>query len=81
MENSENKVIEIIKRAVNIPKETNLNLETPINNLQINSLNFLKIIVDIEEEYDIEFDDEELNFEEFNTIKAFVEHIKEKVGE
>lgn len=81
MNNIENRVIEIIKNAVNISDETTIISNTLINTLKINSLNFLKIIVDIEEEYDIEFDDEELNFDGFSTIKALVEHIDKKRNE
>lgn len=45
----------------------------------IDSLNIMKVILGIEEKYDIVFDDEELNIENFITINAICHTVEEKL--
>ncbi len=78
MNNLEERIIKIFRKAVNISEDVVLTSDTMINTLEVNSLNFLKIIVEIEEEFAIEFEDEELNFYTFNSIKDIVELVKNK---
>lgn len=73
-----NNVISIIKETISIDEGVDISSNTEISSLGINSLNFLKIIVEIEEAYDIEFDDNELNFDYFNTIESVVKLIDSK---
>lgn len=75
----EERLAEIIRKAVNLSDDVALDENTDLDQIDINSLNFLKIIVDIEDEFDIEFDDEELNFELFGTIHSIIEKIDEKI--
>lgn len=77
----EERLAEIIRKAVNLSDDVALDENTDLAQIDINSLNFLKIIVDIEDEFDIEFDDEELNFELFGTIHSIIEKIDEKIEE
>lgn len=55
----------------------NLDMEADIGELGINSLMFIKIIVAIEEEFDIEFDDDELDSSNLNTFHDFVDYVEE----
>lgn len=80
MNNIEKKIIEIFRVAINISKDINITPDVFINTLEVNSLNFLKIIVEIEDSFDIEFDDEELNFNRFNSIKDIAELVKKKIN-
>lgn len=52
-------------------------LESDFRTLNINSLNFIKIIVALEEEFDIEFDDNQINFELFGKVSNIVSLIEE----
>lgn len=45
----------------------------------IDSLNIMKVILGIEEKYDIVFDDEELNIENFITINAICHTVEGKL--
>lgn len=47
----------------------------------INSLNFLKVIVAIEDEFEIEFDDSELDASKFNSLDELSEFIETKIAE
>lgn len=46
----------------------------------IDSLNIMKVILGIEEKYDVVYDDEELNIENFMTISAICHTVEEKLG-
>jgi acyl carrier protein len=50
-----------------------------INDLQINSANLIDVILDIEDKYDIEFDNESMN--KMSNVKAALAIIKTKVAE
>lgn len=50
-----------------------------INDLKINSANLVDIILDIEDEYDIEIDNESM--EKMLTVKAALEVVKDKMKE
>lgn len=58
----------------------NLNEETDfINDLKINSANLVDVILDIEDKYDIELDNESMD--KMLNVKAALEVIKSKVSE
>lgn len=46
----------------------------------LDSLNFVKLIVDLEEEYGVTIEDEELLIENFNSVKDIVKYLREKCG-
>lgn len=46
-----------------------------------NSIDFIKIIVGVETKFDIEFEDEDLQLERFQTINDIIEYIQQKVNE
>lgn len=50
-----------------------------ISMLQINSLIFMKIIIDIEDKYEIEFDFDKLDINNFRTINNLYKYIVEKI--
>ena len=49
------------------------------HSLGIDSLTFIKKIVEIENEFDIEFSDEELNYDMFNTFAELCKIIESKI--
>ncbi|MFC1744580.1 acyl carrier protein [Candidatus Riflebacteria bacterium] len=71
----EKKVIEIIRKVAKIEAEKEIkNSDDLFGDLGIDSLRGLKIMAEIEEEFDITIPDDRLS--EMNTIKKIVETIK-----
>ncbi|MFA3905740.1 acyl carrier protein [Fusobacterium nucleatum] len=71
---------EIIQKVTEIiQKESELEVVIKINddlaNLGINSLNFIRMIVRLEEAFNIEFPDEALEYDKFNTILEIATYI------
>lgn len=76
----EAKVRELIKEVVEltVPIEE-VGIEDDLMNLGMNSINSIKVIVAIEGEFGFEFDDEDLNFENFRNIRKLVSYIESRV--
>lgn len=74
--NIEQVVRELLKKHIksNIDFEEISSSES-LENAGMNSIDFIKVVADIEMEYEIIFPDEELNFENFNTIDNIVKFI------
>jgi acyl carrier protein len=74
--------VEILKD--NIPMlegSTEKILKQDLKSLQVNSLNFIKIVVTIEDAFDIEFEDSQFNQEFFGKIENIVDIITKKLDE
>ncbi|MCX8130467.1 MAG: acyl carrier protein [Clostridia bacterium] len=72
----ESKLVSIIKQNVSF-----INDIDPANKLQdlgINSITFIKIVVAIEAEFGFEFNDDELNYDKFNSLSDVVKYIDER---
>ena len=76
----EARVRELIKEVVEltVPIEE-VGIEDDLMNLGMDSINSIKVIVAIEEEFGFEFDDEDLNFENFRNIRKLVSYIESRV--
>lgn len=74
LQSIEVRIKEIIKsRLKDQEKINNVNSETPLLSLGIDSILALSILVEIEEEFDIEINDEDLNMDRIRTIRSFAE--------
>lgn len=72
MENVADKIRKIITKHVDI---TNVKEDTPLSELDIDSLDLVEAMMEIEEEFNIEFDNDEiLNLKCFNDIVSVVEN-------
>ncbi len=72
MENVADKIRKIITKHVDI---TNAKEDTPLSELDIDSLDLVEAMMEIEEEFNIEFDNDEiLNLKCFNDIVSVVEN-------
>lgn len=65
---------DMVSRNTGIDSEA-LTGDTPIKSLQLNSISFIRIIVEIEEKYDIEFEDDMLNPENIIYISDICDYI------
>lgn len=55
--------------------------DTDLYERGLNSLNSIEFLVDIEDEFDITFEEDELQIQNVKTIKSFVEVINAKIKE
>jgi acyl carrier protein len=77
----EKTIKEIIKKSVNA--EISMDKIRPnddLGNLGMTSRNFLKVVVEIENEWEFEFDDEFLNYDKLRTLKDISAYIKTKIN-
>ncbi|MMZ59832.1 acyl carrier protein [compost metagenome] len=82
MDSIKERLIKVLQEN-NVVKESSIGAlhEFGLASLEINSLTFVKIIVLIEDEFDISFDDRELNFQLFQSIDEIVAMIDKKLKE
>lgn len=71
------KIIQNELSSSNIIIELNDNLD----DLGVNSVEFIKIVVSIESAFDFEFDDEMLLITKFPTVRSMVEYVESKVNQ
>ena len=69
--------MKIIK--VNTECDEDISENSLLSQLAIDSLTFIKIVIEIEGEFDIEFEDEKLQFSEFPTVRALVDYVKKRL--
>lgn len=60
--------------------EPELTEETLLAEISLDSLGFVRLVVRLEAEFGIEFDDEELNFYEWNSVRDILVEVEEKMG-
>ena len=76
----EEKVAKILERNSKIKEIDKKDLDKfTFYDLGVNSLNFIKIIVELEEEFDIEFEDDQINYGLLSNISELVKLIKAKL--
>lgn len=51
----------------------------PLNDFGIDSLTFIKIIVEIETEFDFEFEDEDLDVNKYSSLQSLVSYVVSKL--
>ena len=75
------KVFEVIaatlSESLEIPMER-VKIDEPLSELDLDSINFVKLVIALETEFDFEFDDNKLLISEFPTVLSLVEYIEEK---
>lgn len=67
-------VIQIIASVIDLP-ETEILPDMTFTALQIDSILFIKIVVECESAFQIEFEDEVLIVDYFKTLQAFIDYI------
>lgn len=58
-----------------------IGVEDELINYGVSSIVFIKMVIQIEEEFEIEFDDDDLDNVKFSTIKDYVDFVKMKTKE
>lgn len=72
------RIIEIIKN--NTESKSEISEDSLLSELEITSLDFVRIIVEIENNFDFEFDDDKLHFSEFSTVGSLVNYVNGRIG-
>lgn len=60
---------------------TNINDGIEFSGLFVNSITFVMLILNIEDEYEIEFDDDDLDINKYHSLDDLAEYIYTKVNE
>ena len=76
------KVFEVIaatlSESLEIPAES-VRIDEPLSEINLDSINFVKLVIALETEFDFEFDDDKLLISEFPTVSSLVDYVEEKV--
>jgi Acyl carrier protein len=76
MVNCEEKVVEVLKRITQLEKVT---MESSLtNDLLIDSLSFIRVIVELEKDFHFKFDNEDMIIEMFPKVMDLAQYIKLK---
>lgn len=75
MNNIIEKINELVKGIVGEEKKQ-LTSDTPFNEIGLDSLEYMNFIIKVEDAFDIEFEDEDLLFDNYEKVSDFVEKIK-----
>jgi len=59
--------------------KNNFNEDSALDDLGLDSVDYMKIVLDIEEQYNFEFDNEELAMQDINSIRDMSEFIYKKI--
>ncbi|NJD01331.1 MAG: hypothetical protein FIA99_01740 [Ruminiclostridium sp.] len=77
----ENKIRAVLREKYEVDSaEDKLCTTDDLSIVGINSVSFIKLIVSLEEELEIEFEDDMLDFTKLNTIRSLVGYIKDKLS-
>ncbi len=74
----EEKIINLLLEV--LPKDIDKNMisiDEPLTSYGINSVLFIKFVLSIEEEFDIEFSEDLLSMDRFENIKSIISYIEE----
>ncbi|MCL6589233.1 MAG: acyl carrier protein [Firmicutes bacterium] len=75
------RVKEVLKRVLELNEEIErLRPEDSLAVLPLNSLNFVKLVVNLEFEFGIEFAEEDIEFERFQTFGELIGYIQERLS-
>ena len=78
MEETAERILKLLKENVSLEKiKKGVDLETNLEEIGVSSVDFIKLIVGIENEFDIEFDDEHLSYEKFKTVRDLIDYLDE----
>lgn len=75
------RVMEIIMYYVSDENKMKVTIDAPMASFGINSVDFIKIIVAIETEYDFEFLDEDLAMDRFHAVRDLSDYVLQRIGE
>jgi len=76
--NIDKKIIELFIKFGEV--QNNIGLDTKFIELGLESIAFVSIIVEVEDNYEIEFDDENMIAHNYQTVGDFIKYVKDKIA-
>ncbi|WP_024831902.1 acyl carrier protein [Ruminiclostridium josui] len=75
-------IIAVIASALNIETEqiNSISEDENLNRIGVDSVNFIEIIINLEDKLNIVFDDEELLLDNLNTLNKLEKVVSQKLG-
>lgn len=82
MNNYDERLKDCLEKALELEKKDvkKIDMDTPLQGLGINSMLFMKIVVAIENEFDFEFQNENLDYSKFQTYGDILKFIEDEIG-
>ncbi|MBU3198523.1 phosphopantetheine-binding protein [Clostridium estertheticum] len=75
------KILKIIKNNIDLKVNYDeIEFDDDLIQMGVNSLNYIKLIVYIEKEFEIEFDDENLAIKKYDSIKSLTDYVQENIN-
>ena len=76
------KIIELLLDECEFNYDVNeeVDMNSKLDGIGVNSIGFIRFLVNIEMEYNIEFDDEELNLSDYKVVGDLVEFVEGKIN-
>ena len=78
MNSIEQEIVKLMMEVGELPD--NIGLDTTFKEIELESINFITIIVEIEEHFEIEFDDENMILSNYETVGDFVKYVESKMS-
>lgn len=77
----ERRVKEILTSHVDIAVDIDhIDVNSFLDTIGVNSINFIRSVLDIEGEFDFQFDIDLLGYESFGTVKELISYVKQNAG-
>lgn len=77
--NMKNEILSIFQEALVDHEQIEVNSSTPLENMNFSSLEFIGIIVQVEELFNIEFEDTMLLPEAYRNIDDFIQYVSQRI--
>jgi acyl carrier protein len=76
---NENKLTQFISEKLSIEIDLN-NIDKPLRDMGVDSIGFVTLILEIQQDFDVEFDDEDLNYDSQISATGFLTKINRYFG-
>ena len=79
--NNREKIIEIVANNCDMDNVSEyLQSNDDLSKIGMNSVKFIKLLVDFEDDFNIEFDSDELDYSKFNSFNTLCDFIESKIN-
>ncbi|MDP4179623.1 MAG: acyl carrier protein [Bacillota bacterium] len=78
-DNLGDRLIRLIKDKFDVDKAANISMEDSLLSLNMNSISFIKLVVEVEKEFGIHFKNNEIDINDFPTLESILEFIQRKI--
>ena len=72
---------ELCKILENLLEIDSVSTDKTLEELKVNSIIFIRLVVECEQRFHIEFEDEMLLMSEFPNLKSFIEYVQTRAGD